>query len=52
MSVRHTSAATDDSLFVGIGRLIARGTSFQQFKEKMEQKMTLTDTLSSNLLSQ
>ena len=52
MSVRHTSAATDDSLFVGIDRLIARGTSFQQFKEKMEQKMTLTDTLSSNLLSQ
>lgn len=52
MSVQHTSAARDDSLFAGIDRLIARGTSFKQFKEKMEQKISVTDTLSSNLLSQ
>jgi len=38
MSVRHTSAAKDDSLFVGIDSLIARGTTFEQFKEKMEQR--------------
>lgn len=38
MSVRHTSAAKDDSLFAGIDSLIARGTTFKQFKENMEQR--------------
>ena len=38
MSVRHTSAAKDDSLFAGIDSLIARGTTLKQFKENMEQR--------------
>ena len=38
MSVRHTSAAKDDSLFAVIDSLIARGTALKQFKENMEQR--------------
>ena len=34
ISVQHTSAARDDSLSARIDILIARGTSFKQFKEK------------------
>ena len=43
MSVRHTSAAKDDSLFAGIDSSIARGTTFKQFKEKMEQRKNVNN---------
>ena len=43
MSVRHTSAAKDDSLFAGIDSLIARGTTFKQFKENMEQRKNINN---------
>ena len=43
MSVRHTSAAKDNSLFAGIDSLIARGTTFKQFKENMEQRKNINN---------
>ena len=43
MSERHTSAAKDDSLFAGIDSLIARGTTFKQFKENMEQRKNINN---------
>lgn len=43
ISERHTSAAKDDSLFEGIDSLIARGTSFKQFKENMEQRKNINN---------
>ena len=43
MSVRHTSPAKDDSLFAGIDSLIARGTTFKQFKENMEQRKNVNN---------
>ena len=37
-SERHVEAANDDTLFAGVDQLIARGLTFQQFREQTEER--------------
>lgn len=41
VSARHTAAANDESRFEGIDRLIACGTTFEEFKKKTEERAKL-----------
>ena len=43
VSSRHTAAAKDESRFKDIDKLIARGTTFKEFKMKTEEKAKLLD---------